>query len=230
MMSFSLLLLLVLLGFPSAQGGKKPPPPPPDTYSSFNPGGQYIMLTFSGGPHHLITRAILDILKEKKARATFFVTGHRALQREYFLKRMHKEGHEIGSEGFHALPFTKMRPETVLQHVHTTAALVGNATGSGVRVVRPPGGLTNPLLNALLKAQYRVVLWSLDSQDATLTDPAAVTALVVGSAKPGDVVLLHDTRNVTVAALPGILDALHAAGFELLTLAQVLSFPDDSPH
>jgi peptidoglycan/xylan/chitin deacetylase (PgdA/CDA1 family) len=221
------LLLLVLLGLPSAQGGGKKAPP--DTYSSFNPGGQYIMLTFSGGPHHFITPRLLDILKEKKARATFFVTGSRALQREYYLKRIHSEGHEIGSEGFKRKPFTKLRPDQVLEHVQATSALVGNATGSVVRAVRPPGGLTNPTLNALLNSQYKVVLWSLDSKDSSLTDPAAVSKAVVDHAKPGDVVLLHDTCNVTIAALPGILDALHAKGYEFLTLAQVMSFPDDSP-
>jgi peptidoglycan/xylan/chitin deacetylase (PgdA/CDA1 family) len=61
-------------------------------------------------------------------------------------------------------------------------------------------------------------------------DPAVIAKHVLADAKPGDVVLFHDGLKQTVAALPGILDSLRTTGYELLTLSQILSFPDDKPH
>ena len=99
-------------------------------------------------------------------------------------------------------------------------------------VVRPPQGSNNAQINDHIqsKTQMKVVLWNLDSLDRTQTDPAAITKHVLSDAKPGDVVLFHDGLKQTVAALPGILDALQTIGYELLTLSQILSFPDDKPH
>ena len=76
----------------------------------------------------------------------------------------------------------------------------------------------------------KVILWSLDAHDAVEKDKSRIVSAVVPKAKPGDVVLLHDINPTTAAALPTIIDMLHEQGYEFLTISEVISFPDDSPH
>ena len=64
----------------------------------------------------------------------------------------------------------------------------------------------------------------------TPQNPLKIIDNVIKNAKPGDIVLLHDTLNQTITSLPGIIDGLYKQGYEFLTIAEVSSFPDDSPH
>ncbi|KAJ1435558.1 hypothetical protein B484DRAFT_446052 [Ochromonadaceae sp. CCMP2298] len=204
----------------------------PGAISKFNPGGQYIMLTFSGGPHRYSTPLILDMLKEKNVKATFFVSGVKSLGLVHILRRMHEEGHEIGNHGYHPTLFTKLSDDMILSSMHKTRELIRNATGvHSVHFARPPGGNTNLEVNELLKVNghHKVILWSLDSRDLLRHKGRDVVEVVVRRASPGDVVLLHDSSNVTVEAIPAMIDQLKEKGFEILTISQVMSLPDDSP-
>jgi peptidoglycan/xylan/chitin deacetylase (PgdA/CDA1 family) len=183
----------------------------PGATSSFNPGGQYIMLTFDDGPHAVYTPQILDILKEKKVKATFFVVGTKAMHHKEILQRMHSEKHDIGNRGWLSFPITKLATDELSTHVKSTNKVINNVTNTEVKYFRPIHGLTNTHINSQIKDQenMRVILWSLDSKSheaQNKNSPSKVTENVVSKAKPGDVVLLHDTQEVTVQALPGIID------------------------
>lgn len=218
----------------------------PGAISSFSPGGHYIMLTFNNAPHATITPKILDILKAKNATATFFVTGLKAMDHPHLIHRIVQEGHEVANQGWNQAQFTKLFRDHLHRQLVQTSSLVSNIStqipASTIvnhlytlhypAVVRPPQGSTNAQINDYIqsKTKMKVVLWNLDSKDYTESDPTVITKNVLGGAKPGDVVLFHDGLKQTVAALPGILDAMHGIGYELLTLSQILSFPDDKPH
>lgn len=201
-------------------------------FSSFQPGGQYIMLTFSGGPHYKITPYILDVLKAKNVKATFFVYGSKSHFSTKILKRIHEEGHELGSHGYHPTLFTKMKLNQLNNSIDSTSKIISNVTGSVVKYCRPPNGITNMEINQHIKenANQKVILWSVDSKDKSENNVSIITKNVISKAKPGDVILMHDTINATSQALPGIIDELYEQGYEFLTLSQVFSFPDDSPH
>ena len=190
------------------------------------------MLTFSSGPHFKNTPALLDILKEKKVKATFFAVGSKAIHRWEMLKRIHNEGHEIGSNGFYQTYFTKIKQDQLLAGIVRANQAIMNSTSADVKYCRPPNGISNAQINQFIKdkTKMKIILWSLDSKDLEERSPEVVTSNVIKRAKPGDVVLFHDTQNVTVLALPAIIDGLHKDGYEFLTISQVLSFPDDSPH
>lgn len=237
--SVRLLLLLMSLQFHTflskvIQGGnanKNKEMNSPGAISSFSPGGQYIMLTFDGGPHSIISRKILQILKDKNVHATFFVSGHRAIHHKDILLTMHKDGHELANNGWSRDLVTSIYKEPIAMQIRQTSALILNATNYSVKYFRPFQGNTNLHINEYIrKYEYlKVVLWSLDSKDVEAKDHTSIVAAVVPKAKPGDIVLFHDTKP-TVEALPIIIDGLIEKGYEFLTLSQVASFPDDSPH
>ncbi len=191
------------------------------------------MLTFDDGPHAKYTSHILDILKEKKVKATFFVVGSKAMHHPEILKRMQIEKHDVGNRGWMSMPIVKVDLEQLSLQIKSTSRIISNATSTEVKYFRPPSGLTNMHINSHIKdkEKLKTILWSLDSKDIEANISAEkIKEYVVTKAKPGDVVWLHDTVSATVTALPGIIDALYAQGYEFLTLSQVISFPDDSPH
>ena len=93
-------------------------------------------------------------------------------------------------------------------------------------------GHTTAEINEVITKEHdmKVILWSLDAHDAVEKDPARIVVAVVRRAKPGDVILLHDINPHTAEALPTIIDKLHEQGYEFLTISEIMSFPDDSPH
>lgn len=206
----------------------------PGAISRYAPGGQYIMLTFSGGPHYYATQRILNILKEEKTKATFFVTGTSAETHQDLILRMHSEGHEIGNHGYHHhRTFTRLKKDDIITSVNQTNKVIyGISPAILVKHVRPPEGLTNADVNQIIKRNgaANVVLWSLDSRDTQEANPAEITKAVLKKALPGDIILMHDASNQTIVALPDIIRGLHKQGYEFLTISAVASFPDDSPH
>lgn len=198
----------------------------------FSPGGQYIVLTFSGGPHHIITPKILDILKHKHVKATFFISGLKAIYHKDILKNMYQGGHDLANQGFHAVLFTSLSNDDIINNVKKTSQIISNVTNQDVKYVRPPKGLTNIDVNEIIKTNcnMKVILWSLNGHDAIEKNPNVILNNIINKTKPGDIILLHDINMHTVEALPAMIDILHTEGYEFLTLTQILSFPDDSPH
>jgi peptidoglycan/xylan/chitin deacetylase (PgdA/CDA1 family) len=203
----------------------------PGAISSYSPGGQYILLTFDNSPHPEITLKILEILKEKKARATFFIHGNRGSELKDILNRIIVSGHDIGINGWAGAPITKMSRDRLAMQLSQTSKMIKDATSYDAKFMRPPNGLTNAQLNEYIKYHnMSVVLWSLDSKDLTISDPKKIIEHITLKANPGDIVLFHDSRPIILEALPGIIDALNKKGYEFLTLSQISTFPDDKPH
>jgi peptidoglycan-N-acetylglucosamine deacetylase len=216
----------------------------PGALSSFAPGGQYIMLTFDGGPHATITPKILDILRARNATATFFVSGLKSVDHGHIIQRIANEGHEVALQGWNDNPFTKIKQSKLVRELTYAHQIVSNitnkvhgrklpfATKIYPAVVRPPGGATNMRINDQIRntTGLKVVLWNLDSKDISEKDPKTVAKTVIAGAHPGDVVLLHDGLKVTLEAFPEMLDGLIKDGYETLTISEVISFPDDTPR
>lgn len=219
--------------------------PNPHTLTRFFPGGQYVLLTFSNGPHHAITPQILDILAKYKVKATFFVYGYKAIHQPDILKRMSRDGHDVAHQGFYAvshptskLSYAKLSKDEVRRHLQQSNTLLKNITQQDVRFFRPPYGVMSDDIRDMIHQEERLytVLWSLDSQDQLSMNkhgemhPDFISDKIIKSVKPGDIILCHDTQPALVEALPKTIEALHQAGYEFLTLSSMLTFPDETPH
>jgi peptidoglycan/xylan/chitin deacetylase (PgdA/CDA1 family) len=208
--------------------------------SSFLAGGQYILLTFSGGPHKFLTPQILDILANYSVHATFFVFGQRALAQNHILQRMVKEGHEIAQQGFHARSIqilNKASSNSIEKSVNLTSAQLYGATGQQIKYFRPPPGSATGLAEQVhASTGLRTLLWSIDISDSIgkmstgYSSPQSLTDMIVKKAKPGDVILAYDTHPMWTKILPLMLAVLLKEGYEFVTVSQMMSFPDDAPH
>jgi peptidoglycan/xylan/chitin deacetylase (PgdA/CDA1 family) len=94
--------------------------------------------------------------------------------------------------------------------------------------VRPPYGATSVRSLAVCAAAgYTTVMWSRDSDDCRTTSPDEVVArMAPADLRPGEIVLLHEGQSWTLAALPRILEKLGAAGWQAVTVGELLTSPE----
>ncbi|HEY9673632.1 MAG TPA: polysaccharide deacetylase family protein [Waterburya sp.] len=190
-----------------------------------------IALTFDDGPWLSATPQVLDILKEKDIKATFFLIGQNLIHLPKIGQRVIAEGHAIGNHTWHHW-HRPMDEFTAMREIEDTASLITATTGVKTHLFRPPNGfLYNGLADYALKQKYVVVAWSIDSGDWHKHGLSAegLVKRVVGKARPGAIILMHDgggDRSKTVQALPQIIDQLTQHGYHFVTIPEMLQMKD----
>lgn len=181
-----------------------------------------VALTFDDGPHEM-TDAYLDVLDRFGARATFFVVGQACVEHRAALLRMVARGHEVAGHGFTHTPFPKLEREALLDELRRTSALLPPVRTRRA-LVRPPTGATSLRSLALCaRAGYTTAMWSRDSDDCRTNSADDVAARVAPETLgAGEVVLLHEGQDWTLAALPRILERLAAAGWQARPMGELL--------
>jgi peptidoglycan/xylan/chitin deacetylase (PgdA/CDA1 family) len=193
-------------------------------------GAPRVALTFDDGPHEM-TDAYLDVLDRFGARATFFVVGRECEKHPEALLRIVARGHEVAGHGFTHTAFTDAGCGCVAGRAgahRRVAPAGGDAAAAGAAAIR---GDVDAVSGGIRAGGYTSVMWSADSDDCRTSSPADVAArLAPDVLSPGDIVLLHDAQDWTLAALPPALEALAAAGWQAVTWARSWSLlGDDTP-
>lgn len=190
-----------------------------------------IALTFDDGPDPHVTPQILDVLRSHQAHATFFVLGERAAQYPELVKRMHDEGHSVGTHTqHHLIKFHFGSPAFVQKEIEDAVAVVAGILPESPTLFRPPQGLRTPLFGSGWKRTRGLtcVTWSVRGLDSFQTTEKAIVERVSKGLERGAIVTLHDgtglgggrDRQPTVAALGTLLDVCKARGLRCVTLAE----------
>ncbi len=179
-----------------------------------------IALTFDDGPHPVYTPKLLDGLKERNVKATFFVVGKNIEGREDIIKRMDEEGHLIGNHTYDHVKITGLPEEEACAQITKTSELVKEITGKNTEFVRPPFGAWDKKLECGF--EMFPVLWSIDPLDWTTKNVDAVVQKVLSRAEENSIILLHDYYDSSVEAALKIVDALLERGFEFVTVDELV--------
>jgi peptidoglycan/xylan/chitin deacetylase (PgdA/CDA1 family) len=175
-----------------------------------------VALTFDDGPSGY-TDDYLDVLRRGKARATFFVLGQEIAGRRQPMRRILREGSEIGNHTAHH----DYSPS--YWDLASSSALIRSATGFRPCLFRPPGGaLSSGVIAAAGSLGMTTIYWDVDPTDWSNPGSGAVYSRVVGAVRPGSIVVMHDGRGGTLAALPAIISTLRARGYRLVTVSELL--------
>ena len=203
-----------------------------------------VALTFDDGPDPEWTPRILDILKAKHVPATFFVIGENAMPHPFLLNRIVAEGSEIGNHSFTHPNLALVSPEGTRIELNSTQRLVEAYTGRSIRLFRAPyfgdaePTTANELLPALTAQQdgYTNVGLHVDPNDWKRPGADKIIAETLAQVTTSDpetasqIVLLHDgggDRSQTVAALPGLIDALRAKGYTFVPVSKLAGLTRD---
>ena len=154
-----------------------------------------IAITFDDGPSPAWTPQLLDGLKERNVKATFFLIGENAKNNPELVKREAEEG-------------------------HLTNEVITGITGEEVSYMRPPFGVWQKNLER--KLDVMPVLWTIDPLDWTTDNEDEIINKVVTQAGENDIILLHDCYESSVNAALRIVDILQKEGFEFVTVDELI--------
>ncbi len=182
-------------------------------------GRKRIAIGFDDGPSDY-TPQILRVLRRFDSHATFFEIGQETSGRARIMKKVLRQGNEIGNHSLHH----ELEPSSA--SIHETDRLIRKATGFRPCDFRPPDGTVNSALIARAHAQRLVTVdWEVDPRDWADPGVGAIASNVIGNAHNGSIVVMHDgggSRSETVAALPAILSHFRHRGYKFVPVAKLL--------
>ena len=182
-----------------------------------------VALTFDDGPNPLKTPALLDALDKAHCPATFFVVGSRAEAAPDLVRRMVARGDEVENHSYTHPNMAQVAPIVAEAEILRASVVIRSLSGRLPRFFRPPGGNSSPSLLATARAYGQTgAFWTEDVLHyEDLGSPDALQNYVLDHLHPGSIVLLHNGADATVAAIPTLVNALRARGYQIVTLSQL---------
>jgi peptidoglycan/xylan/chitin deacetylase (PgdA/CDA1 family) len=189
-----------------------------------------IGLTFDDGPSPQRTAFVLDVLKQKSVKATFFLEGSHAQQYPDLVRRIKAEGHVIGNHSWNHANFPDISQAAQKQQIDRTNNAIKAVTGEAPKLMRFPFGNSTPYSLNYIKTIGMTggILWRWhvgQPGDFECPGAAGVQKYVMDEAAPGAIILLHDAEDVLSCPssqwtyLAKTIDALRAKGYEFGVVA-----------
>ena len=228
-----------------AQNPSEPSPRGPDvaapTYGIYTHAriqGPYLAMTFDDGPSAEYTPRLLDLLKARHLKATFFLIGQNVQAHPELVRRIIAEGHEVGNHTWDHPQLSKLSDERATDEIEKTQDAIRTACGVTPVLLRPPYGALNKPEHVWIpqRLKLNVIYWSVDTLDWKHPGAATITQRVLAGARPGAIILQHDIHGQTIDAMAAALDGLIAKGYHLVTVSQLIAMespeisPTPSPH
>jgi len=203
-----------------------------------------VAISFDDGPDPKWTPKILDILKKKNVKGTFFLIGNEAAESIGLMQRIAREGNEIGNHTYTHPDISEISPQQLDLQVKLTQRLFASKLNVQPLYFRPPYDIdeepeTDDQAAPVVPIQndgYIVIGSKIDTDDwdeHPRKSPADITQSVLAQlqvmkTKPqfrGSVILMHDgggDRSATVAALPVLIDTLRAKGYTFVPVSELM--------
>lgn len=189
------------------------------TTRDYDPDKPMIALTFDDGPKNATTNAILDILEENNAKATFFVIGDNVGDGTAdTIKRMASLGCEVGNHTTDHTYLTKLDASGMLDKIDPNNEKIQEITGRPCRLIRPPGGFVNETLQSIVSQP--LIMWEIDTRDWESRDAEKIIPIVREQVADGTIILMHDIYDSTVEAARVLIPEL-SKKYQLVTVSEL---------
>ena len=175
-----------------------------------------VALTFDDGPHSVYTKKLLEGLKKRGIKVTFFLMGSNIEGNEELVRQMKQDGHLIGNHGYRHVQMT----EKVRESVEKTGKIIEEIIGEEPEYLRPPYGDWNEELAE--KMDLTPVFWSVDSLDWKYQNTPKITSRVLKEVEDGDIILMHDIFPTSVESALEIVDTLQEQGYTFVTADELI--------
>jgi peptidoglycan/xylan/chitin deacetylase (PgdA/CDA1 family) len=191
-----------------------------------------IALTIDDGLDPETTPAILDVLEEHGATATFFLVSHSLDGNEDLIRRILDDGHEIGHHMTEDEVTVSLTADELTAKFNEAADALEAITT--VRWFRPGSGRYNDTVLALIRERgYRIAMASVAPLDTLIAHSHSMALFINWMVEPGSIVVLHDVADRgrrTVATLDRLLPILHDRGYAVMSLSELDSLAIDPPQ
>ncbi len=191
---------------------------PADGGAEIPAGEKYVALTFDDGPRRGTTERLLDGLKERGAKATFFLIGQQIEDNAALVARMAEEGHQIGNHTWSHQRLDGILPDEAAQEVARTEAALEALLRGEKYWLRPPYGQ----VAEGVELGVPMVKWCVDPRDWESRDAEKVTRAILDCVEPNSIILLHDIYSTSVDAALRVVDRLQEEGYWFVTVEELL--------
>lgn len=179
-----------------------------------------VAITFDDGPHPQYTPEMLEALKKRNVKATFFLLGQEVEKYPEIVKQIQEEGHLIGNHSYQHEQLSKLPMEQACQQVNRTNELIYNITGEYPSYLRPPFGDWHEKLDCEMNMVE--VLWDVDTLDWSSQNHQKIVNKVLKKVQENDIILMHDGYETSVTAAMEIIDTLQQQGYEFVTVDEII--------
>lgn len=182
-----------------------------------------IAITFDAAYGSDETMQIINILKEKNVKATFFLVGFWVEKYPELVKLLDESGIEIGTHSNTHPYMSKLTADQIRVELQTSMNLITNITGKPVTIFRPPyGDYNDTLINVCDEIGLKTIQWSVDSLDWKGLNTSQMLARITPDIQGGGIILFHNNSDHIVEALPIIIDTLLEQGYELVRISDLI--------
>ena len=189
-------------------------------YTEINPKKKkYVAITFDDGPSNETTTKLVDGLKLRNAKVTFFMLGNRILTNQELVKRINNEGHIVASHTYSHKNLLKINLQSALNDINSTNEVIKSVIGKYPKYIRPPYGNYNKAL--LDNVDMTFILWNVDTEDWKKRNSEEIYEYIINKVEDGDIVLLHDLYDTSVDGVLKAIDYLKDEGYIFVNLDEL---------
>ncbi len=183
-----------------------------------------VAITFDDGPGKH-TKKLLSILKQYKAKATFFLLGIEAQKYPELIKMIYNQGHEIGNHSYSHKNFATINKKEIIAQIRVTNDIIKSAVPKAkITSFRPPYGSYNKqILKIIEQEKLANILWSVDIKDWQNRFNKNICDQTITNTKPGAIILMHDIYQTSVEAVPCIMEKLVKQGYDFVTISELFN-------
>ncbi len=182
-------------------------------------GDKLAAITFDDGPSGTYTPQLLDGLKARGAKATFFVLGQNAENNLDVLERAYAEGHELASHSWSHPDLNGLSDDAVRRQLNDTTEVLDKVCGEGSYLLRAPYGNANSRVRNI--AGVPLIYWTVDPEDWNYRNAATVRDNIVDNTYDGAIILVHDIYKTSVEGALMAIDQLQEEGYEFVTVSEL---------
>lgn len=179
-----------------------------------------VALTFDDGPHPIYTKQLLDGLRTRNIKVTFFLIGNNIDGNEAVVRQMSQDGHLIGNHSLTHLQMTREKKEKVCAEINLTNQKIYEITGQMPSYIRPPFGSWSEELACMIP--MTVALWDLDPLDWKNQNASKTVRHILRNVEDGSIILLHDVYETSVDAALEVIDTLVRRGYNFVTVDELI--------
>ena len=179
-----------------------------------------VCLTFDDGPDARYTSVLLDGLRARNIKVSFFLLGEKVEQNPDLVRRMQEEGHLVGNHTYHHVQLDKLSDAKAREEILKTNNLIYETTGRYPQYMRPPFGAWKK--NLELRVEMMPVFWTIDTLDWKVQNTEQIIKTVEEKIKDGSIILMHDEYKTTVEAALRLADSLKEKGYELVKVDELI--------
>lgn len=204
-----------------------------------DPKKKMVAITLDDGPHKTLTERAMAAFEKYNGRATFFELGRNMEIYPNVVKEVYERGHEIASHAYSHAQLTKLDPATLDAEISRTQEACFKASGIEPTLIRPPYGAKNDnVKNAFRSYGLNMILWDGDTEDWRYSkNPDGAQTVcnnIVADAKAksgdGNIVLIHDIHENSIAGLEMALDQLGKEGYQFVTVSDLIKYKGHSEY